>query len=178
MAAISSRNRGERRDNGSIFSCRRSRLLCGAAATRGVSRGMTGPFSAGELTTLARLANSGAWLPCSVAAVCAAIVTVAFSSGVSTAFGGALGAGVIGAFTNASGGGVTASLTQNTTPSGWTIGGGAEIALAQHWSAKLEYLYVDLGTVTNTVAITGAPTLVDHARVQTNVVRAGVNYRF
>jgi len=78
----------------------------------------------------------------------------------------------------ATGGGVTASLTQNTTQSGWTIGGGTEIALAQHWSAKLEYLYVDLGTVTNTVAITGAPTLVDRARVQMNVVRVGINYRF
>jgi len=78
----------------------------------------------------------------------------------------------------ATGGGVTASLTQNTTPSGWTIGGGTEIALAQHWSAKLEYLYVDLGTVTNAVAIIGAPTLVDRARVQMNVVRVGINYRF
>jgi opacity protein-like surface antigen len=29
------------------------------------------------------------------------------------------------------------------------VAGGTEIALAQHWSAKLEYLYVDLGTVTN-----------------------------
>jgi outer membrane immunogenic protein len=78
----------------------------------------------------------------------------------------------------ATGGGVTASLTQNTTPSGWTIGGGTEIALAQHWSAKLEYLYVDLGTVTNTVAIAGAPSLTDRACVQMNVVRVGVNYRF
>ena len=52
--------------------------------------------SAGESAMPARLANSGAWLPCSVAAVCAAIVTVAFSSGVSTAFGGALVAGAVG----------------------------------------------------------------------------------
>jgi outer membrane immunogenic protein len=44
---------------------------------------------------------------------------------------------------------VSASLTQNTTPSGWTIGGGTELALGPNWSATLEYLYVDLGTVTN-----------------------------
>src|ERR1700684_4069030 len=28
---------------------------------------------------------------------------------------------------------------------GWTIGGGLEFALAQNWTAKAEYLYVDLG---------------------------------
>jgi outer membrane immunogenic protein len=78
----------------------------------------------------------------------------------------------------ATGGGVNASLTQNTTPSGWTIGGGAELALGPNWSARLEYLYVDLGTVNNTVVVTGAPSLTDSARVQMNVVRAGVNYRF
>ena len=30
----------------------------------------------------------------------------------------------------------------------------------------------------NTVVVTGAPSLTDSARVQMNVVRAGVNYRF
>ena len=78
----------------------------------------------------------------------------------------------------ATGGGVNASLTQNATPSGWTIGGGTELALGPNWSAKLEYLYVDLGTVTNTIVVPGAPSLADSARVQMNVVRAGVNYRF
>jgi len=78
----------------------------------------------------------------------------------------------------ATGGGVNASLTQNATPSGGTIGGGTELALGPNWSAKLEYLYVDLGTVTNTIVVPGAPSLADSARVQMNVVRAGVNYRF
>lgn len=78
----------------------------------------------------------------------------------------------------ATGGGVTASLTQNTTPSGWTLGAGTELALGPNWSAKLEYLYVDLGTVTNTVIVAGVPTVTDRARVQMNAMRAGVNYRF
>jgi outer membrane immunogenic protein len=77
----------------------------------------------------------------------------------------------------ASGGGATATLTQNATPSGWTVGLGTEIALAEHWSAKLEYLYVDLGTVTNTIVAAGVP-VTDQARVQMNVMRAGINYRF
>jgi outer membrane immunogenic protein len=78
----------------------------------------------------------------------------------------------------ATAGGTTASLTQNSTPSGWTIGGGAELALGPNWSARLEYLYVDLGTINNTIVVPGAGSLTDSARVQMNVVRAGVNYRF
>jgi outer membrane immunogenic protein len=78
----------------------------------------------------------------------------------------------------ATGGGVSASLTQNATPSGWTAGLGGEVALGPNWSARLEYLYVDLGTVNNTIVVTGAPSLTDSARIQMNVVRAGVNYRF
>jgi outer membrane immunogenic protein len=78
----------------------------------------------------------------------------------------------------ATGGGVSASLTQNATPSGWTVGGGVELALGPNWSAKLEYLYVDLGTVNNTIVVTGGPSLTDSARIQMNVVRAGANYHF
>jgi outer membrane immunogenic protein len=73
---------------------------------------------------------------------------------------------------------VNASLTQNATPSGWTIGAGTELALGPNWSARLEYLYVDLGTVNSTIVVLGAPSLTDSARIQMNVVRAGVNYRF
>jgi outer membrane immunogenic protein len=75
-------------------------------------------------------------------------------------------------------GAATASFTQNSTPSGWTLGAGTELALGPNWSAKLEYLYVDLGTVTNTVVVGGIPTVTDRARIQMNVMRAGVNYRF
>lgn len=78
----------------------------------------------------------------------------------------------------ATAGSASASLTQNATPSGWTVGAGTELALSPNWSARLEYLYVDLGTVNNTIAVAGVPALVDSARVQMNVVRAGVNYRF
>jgi outer membrane immunogenic protein len=78
----------------------------------------------------------------------------------------------------ATAGGLSASLTQDATPGGWTIGAGTELALGPNWSARLEYLYVDLGTVNYTIAVPGAPSLTDSARVQMNVVRAGVNYRF
>ncbi len=33
----------------------------------------------------------------------------------------------------------------NTTNAGWTVGAGLEFAIAGNWTAKAEYLYVDLG---------------------------------
>ena len=33
----------------------------------------------------------------------------------------------------------------NDTKAGWTVGGGIEAAIAGPWTAKVEYLYVDLG---------------------------------
>jgi outer membrane immunogenic protein len=63
----------------------------------------------------------------------------------------------------------------SNTKAGWTIGGGVEAALAGNWTAKLEYLHVDLGNTTCGVAACALPTNVGfHAEE----VRAGVNYRF
>jgi outer membrane immunogenic protein len=53
---------------------------------------------------------------------------------------------------------------------GWTLGGGVEAAIAGPWTAKLEYLYVDLGH--------GGTIAASNASFHTNIVRAGLNYRF
>ncbi len=58
----------------------------------------------------------------------------------------------------------------DNTKTGWTIGGGLEYGLAGPWSIKAEYLYVDLG---NSGSVGGTNT-----NFRTNVVRAGLNYRF
>jgi outer membrane immunogenic protein len=82
-------------------------------------------------------------------------------------------------------GGVNFSNTQV----GWTAGGGLEWMFMQNWSAKVEYLYYDLGTLTqnfalasydngnnaNATAVFGGQA---RARVNGNIVRAGVNYHF
>ena len=79
----------------------------------------------------------------------------------------------------ASAGPVSASVSLHETRNGWTAGGGIEVALAQGWSAKLEYLYFDFGRTTTTWALGGAlPSLTDDARLTMNVVRAGLNYKF
>ncbi|MEI9803190.1 MAG: outer membrane protein [Pseudolabrys sp.] len=57
-----------------------------------------------------------------------------------------------------------------TTKTGWTVGGGLEMAIAGPWTAKLEYLYVDLGR--------GGSIVGSDAAYKTNIVRAGLNYRF
>ena len=38
----------------------------------------------------------------------------------------------------------------SSTEVGWTAGGGVEYAFVNNWSAKIEYLYVDLGNMTCT----------------------------
>jgi outer membrane immunogenic protein len=67
----------------------------------------------------------------------------------------------------------------SSTQAGWTIGAGVEGAIGGNWTAKLEYLYVDLGTVNNTfVGVVPFAPLTTSAHVTDNILRAGVNYRF
>ncbi len=62
----------------------------------------------------------------------------------------------------------------STTPTGWTAGGGVEWMFAPHWSAKAEYLYVDLSNCGGN----GGWNIGQSFQPQINVVRAGVNYHF
>jgi outer membrane immunogenic protein len=64
---------------------------------------------------------------------------------------------------------------------GWTLGAGWEYAFAEKWSAKIEYLYYDLGTITNTMTpANGATSTIfeSSTRINGNVVRVGLNYKF
>jgi outer membrane immunogenic protein len=54
---------------------------------------------------------------------------------------------------------------------GFTIGVGAEFGIAPNWSAKVEYLYVDL--TSSSFAVTGVSN-----GFRADVFRAGVNYHF
>ncbi|HEY0300120.1 MAG TPA: outer membrane protein, partial [Rhizomicrobium sp.] len=58
----------------------------------------------------------------------------------------------------------------NTTKAGYALGGGIEAALAGPWTAKVEYIYADLGRAS-------APLGAD-VRTKENLVRGGLNYRF
>ena len=73
-------------------------------------------------------------------------------------------------------GATTTSFSASQDYSGWTIGGGVEWAYANHWSAKLEYLYIDFGDGP-TVPVSTTLNMVS-GKLTDNIVRAGVNYKF
>ena len=65
---------------------------------------------------------------------------------------------------------------QTNTQVGWAAGAGVEYALSNNWSAKLEYLHVDLGRFDCNVNCGAAGT--DNVSFRDNLVRGGFNYRF
>ena len=65
-----------------------------------------------------------------------------------------------------------------TTRAGWTIGGGIEAMLTPNSTAKLEYLYVDLGGGVFNDVVPGFGIVPESIDFRANVVRAGLNYKF
>jgi outer membrane immunogenic protein len=63
-----------------------------------------------------------------------------------------------------------AGADRSDTKGGWTVGAGIEAAIAGPWTAKVEYLHVDLGSADAAFGTT--------ANYRSDLVRAGVNYRF
>jgi outer membrane immunogenic protein len=90
-------------------------------------------------------------------------------------------------------GGFSGSFDNTKTKVGWTVGGGLEAKLAgwfptwfgswTGWSAKAEYLYIDLGHFTDnlnetyTFAFPGAVRTVS-GNIRENIFRIGLNYQF
>lgn len=76
---------------------------------------------------------------------------------------------------------VSAAFNHSTTKSGWTVGGGIEGRLSGNWTGKIEYLYMDLGTVSGTATLltSNPPLRFDYSsRITDNIVRVGLNYKF
>lgn len=75
----------------------------------------------------------------------------------------------------------------NTSNTGWTIGGGVEYAFTNNWTIKLEGLYVDLSEGRKSRIFTNAPggllppgtyTATTDSGNGAGLVRVGVNYKF
>ncbi len=66
---------------------------------------------------------------------------------------------------------LSTGITESRSTYGWTAGAGMEVALTGNWSAKAEYLYVDLNNRSYTLDST------DHG-IASSLLRFGVNYRF
>jgi outer membrane immunogenic protein len=80
--------------------------------------------------------------------------------------------------------GTPGAFSASSTKAGYAVGAGVEGVLGGNWTAKLEYLYVDLGRVsgsfTTAIGASGGGTLLTNysSRVTDNVLRVGVNYKF
>jgi len=66
-----------------------------------------------------------------------------------------------------------AAVSTSKSEFGWTAGAGLEYAFLGNWTAKLEYLYVDLGTFN-----AGIAPVVNNVSFKENIVRVGLNYKF
>ena len=76
---------------------------------------------------------------------------------------------------------ISLSNTTSFTKGGWVFGGGAEVRIVGPWTAKFEYLYMDLGGISDTLVVPatlGAGTLTTKSWIHDNIVRAGFNYNF
>ena len=79
-----------------------------------------------------------------------------------------------------------AIATFKDVKAGYTVGAGVEGALGGGWSAKLEYLYIDLGktelTSAAAVTVAGVGTVAANTsqtfRTTDNIVRVGLNYKW
>lgn len=66
----------------------------------------------------------------------------------------------------------------SVTKTGWTVGGGIEWAAAGKWSAKIEGLYYDLGSLSSAGSAANGFMVGKNFDVRGEVLRVGLNYRF
>ena len=65
----------------------------------------------------------------------------------------------------------SAGLTESHASVGWVAGAGIEVGFSQRWSAKAEWLFLDLAE--RSFALTGT-----NKGLSANLLRFGVDYRF
>ena len=76
---------------------------------------------------------------------------------------------------------IFASGSSTVDAIGWAAGGGIEAALWGSWTGKVEYLYMDLGSISNTLNIGNATTpatVTTNSTIRDHIIRVGANYRF
>jgi outer membrane immunogenic protein len=70
------------------------------------------------------------------------------------------------------------STFDSTTEVGWTVGAGLEVAFAPNWTAKAEYLFVDLPDATCTTVANCGGAVGSSVSFNESIVRAGINFKF
>jgi outer membrane immunogenic protein len=81
-------------------------------------------------------------------------------------------------------GGAVINASEKKFRNGWTVGGGAEVAISGPWTFKAEYLYYDLGNATIAAPAFFPPAAAPTApfswdtKTTGHIARIGINYRF
>ncbi len=94
---------------------------------------------------------------------------------------GGLAYGHVSSSTNLSIPSFSISASSSEMQVGWAVGTGGEYALTNNWSVKLEYLYIDLGSMSYPVGsafAVPASTVTTTINTAQNVIRVGLNYKF
>ena len=73
---------------------------------------------------------------------------------------------------------VPSAFSTNSTNVGWTVGAGVEGVIGGNWTARLEYLYVDLGHVSGSFVLPSTNIISYNSHITDNVLRVGINYKF
>jgi opacity protein-like surface antigen/outer membrane receptor protein involved in Fe transport len=75
---------------------------------------------------------------------------------------------------------VSTSFKNITINGGWTVGGGVEAHLCGNWTGKVEYLYMNLGSMTTNFNNQQVMVLTAgfNSRITDKLVRAAINYKF
>jgi outer membrane immunogenic protein len=69
--------------------------------------------------------------------------------------------------------------TNSPTRTGWAAGGGIEYGFARNWTARIEYLHLDLSDQTfSFTASSNVFRSIDEGRLTIDTVRVGVSYLF
>lgn len=78
--------------------------------------------------------------------------------------------------------GFCGGLTTSSTLTGWAAGGGLEYMISSNWTAKIEYLHYDLGSISQTYGDGRGRFPTDFVTTSTSfkgdVARVGANYKF
>jgi len=73
---------------------------------------------------------------------------------------------------------VSLDVSDTRIRNGFAVGAGIETAIADHWSVKLEYLFVGLQNASYFAVPPPAVLTRTGVPITDNIVRAGLNYRF
>jgi outer membrane immunogenic protein len=95
------------------------------------------------------------------------------------AYGGISMDGTLAGF-NGNGAAVSTNFSKSFTKAGWVVGAGLEAWLGGNWTGKIEYLYIDLGTISGSATLlTSSPALlfIYSSRITDNILRVGLNLK-